>query len=118
MTNTTGPKPDDGPVAAATRKLFEVLRRTPFVPRDIAIAAAEIKSAMNPVAGSDLAFRRKKAGISQPTLGRCWLNDDHPNGVSKAYVGRVEKQDAPTRTTVDAYMAALRTATNRGEAYR
>ena len=118
MSNTPGPALEDGPVTAAARKLLDVLRRTPFVPRDIALAAADIKSAMNPVGGSDLAFRRKKSGISQPVLGRAWVDGDHPFGVTKQYVGRVEKQDAPTPKTVAAYMAALRTATNRGETYR
>ena len=97
-------------LTAAVNRLFEVMRRTPYVPRDIAIAAADIRVAMNAVRGSDLAARRTKAGLSQAALGKLWVNAKHPDGVSKMQVGRVERQEAPTPATVAAYMAALRKA--------
>ena len=97
-------------LTAALNRLFEVMKRTPYVPRDIAVAAADIRVAMGAVRGSDLAARRQKAGLSQKALGDCWVNAKHPNGVTNMHVGRVERQDAPTPATVAAYLAALRKA--------
>jgi hypothetical protein len=115
MTSTSGPPSG---LAAAARHMLDVLTRTPYVPREIAEAARGLKFSLGGSSGAELAERRQKAGISQPALGRCWINKAHPLGVSKAYVGRVERQPAPTPTTQAAYLAALIKADEIGEANR
>ena len=96
----------------AVRMFDEAIARTPYVPHEITQAWHAFRGILTGESGPDLAALRETAGLTQAQLARSWITPDHPQGITKAYVGRVERQDVPSPETRAAYLAALEKARN------